>query len=123
MVPKSFVLLFLVSSVLAVEPGFAGDVEIVGATARENGGNWTISVTLRHADTGWNHYADLWQIQTPEGYVLGERVLLHPHVDEQPFTRSLSGVEIPRDLENVIIRARDNLHGFSLETYQLALPR
>jgi hypothetical protein len=49
---------------------------------------------LRHGDTGWDDYADGWRIETPAGEVLGTRVLHHPHVEEQPFTRSLGGVEI-----------------------------
>src|SRR6056297_2190336 len=62
----------------------------------ENGdGSWRFSVTVRHADTGWDHYADLWQVvDLTTGDVLGERVLAHPHTQEQPFTRSLSRVEI-----------------------------
>lgn len=101
----------------------ANDVEIVEATARSSGDTWSFSVTLRHEDTGWDHYADLWQVFTPEGTLLGERVLLHPHVNEQPFTRSLSGVVIPQDVSEVIIRARDTVHGVSPQEYRLTLPR
>lgn len=104
-------------------PGQANDVEIVDATARKSGGSWTFSVTLRHEDTGWDHYADLWQVYTPEGELLGERVLLHPHVDEQPFTRSLSGVEIPDDVSEVVIKSRDSVHGMSPQEFRLSLPR
>ena len=67
---------------------------------------------MRHADEGWDHYADLWQIETPDGEILGERVLAHPHVNEQPFTRSLSGVRIPDSLDRVTVRAHDSVHGF-----------
>jgi len=101
----------------------AGDVEIVDATARQSGTTWTFSVTLKHGDTGWDHYADLWQVFTPDGKLLGERVLLHPHVEEQPFTRSLSGVEIPDGVEEVMIRARDSVHGVAEQEYRLSLPR
>ncbi len=101
----------------------AGDVDIVGATARMSGNSWTFSVTLKHADSGWDHYADLWQVLTPDGDLLGERVLLHPHVNEQPFTRSLSGVAVPDGLDTVIIRARDTVHGVSSVSFELRLPR
>ena len=47
----------------------------------------------------------------PDGTVLGVRVLTHPHVDEQPFTRSLSGVAIPPGIDTVTVRARDSVHG------------
>ncbi|KZM49753.1 hypothetical protein [Labrenzia sp. OB1] len=102
-------------------PAFADEVEIVAATANKSGSGWTVSVTLRHADTGWDHYADLWQVVTPDGDILGERVLLHPHVDEQPFTRSLSGVQVPEGLDEVIIRARDSVHGVSPQEFRLKL--
>ena len=101
----------------------AGDVEIVEATARQSGDTWSFSVTLKHGDTGWDHYADLWQVYTPDGKLLGERVLLHPHVEEQPFTRSLSGVSVPDELDEVIIRARDSVHGVSPQEFNLKLPR
>ena len=44
-----------------------------------------------HPDTGWDDYADGWRVLDMDGNELGMRVLHHPHVDEQPFTRSLSG--------------------------------
>jgi len=104
-------------------PALAGNVEIVDATATQSSSSWTFSVTLKHDDTGWDHYADLWQVFAPDGKLLGERVLLHPHENEQPFTRSLSGVSIPQEVTEVIIRARDNVHGVSPQEYRLTLPR
>jgi hypothetical protein len=38
-------------------------------------------------------------------------VLLHPHETEQPFTRSLGGVEVPEGIDRVILRANDSVHG------------
>ncbi|MBO9422472.1 hypothetical protein J7481_23385 [Labrenzia sp. R4_2] len=109
-------------SVLVSGASVAGDVEIVDATAKEGAGGWTFSVTLKHGDTGWDHYADLWEVYTPEGELLGKRVLAHPHVNEQPFTRSLSGVQIPEDVTTVIIRASDSVHGVSPQEFRLELP-
>ncbi|WP_235867190.1 hypothetical protein [Roseibium marinum] len=113
----------LLAAVFGWLPALAGEVEIVGASARKAGSSWTFSVTLRHADTGWDHYADLWQVFSPGGELLGERVLLHPHVDEQPFTRSLSGVQVPESLDEVFIRARDSVHGVSPLSFEVRLPR
>lgn len=91
----------------------ADEVKIVSVESRQTGqGVWRFDVTVRHADTGWDHYADLWTIEDPDGNLLGERVLAHPHVEEQPFTRSLRGVAIPEGLEQVVIRPRDSVHGF-----------
>lgn len=74
---------------------------------------WRFDVTVRHNDEGWEHYADAWQIIDPEsGKVIAERILAHPHENEQPFTRGLGNIEIPRDLKSVAVRAKCNVHGF-----------
>ncbi len=106
-------LIFAASSVLADPP------VIEAVTAEQRGDGWTISVTLRHADTGWDHYADGWQVLTASGQSLGFRGLLHPHVNEQPFTRSLAGVDIPPASDHLIIRARDNVDGWSCKHFRL----
>ncbi len=93
-------------------PAVAGEVDVVDATARkDSGGTWTFSATLLHDDTGWDHYADRWDVVGPDGAVLGSRKLLHPHENEQPFTRSLSGVSIPDGISEVRIVANDSVHG------------
>ena len=78
-------------------------------------------VTVRHADTGWDHYANAWRIYTPEGELIGERVLYHPHVDEQPFTRNLLGIRIPQGLGEVVIKASCSKFGESKQGYTLKL--
>lgn len=103
-------------------PAMAGDVEIVDASARASGGAWTFDVTLRHADSGWDHYADAWRVLGPDGTVLGTRTLYHPHETEQPFTRSLSGVRIPDDAAEVQIEAHDKVHGWAADRLTVALP-
>jgi len=80
------------------------------------------SVTVRHTDEGWDHYANEWQVIAPDGSILGTRTLYHPHVDEQPFTRSLSGVPIPSSIHSVTIRARDNVHGYGGREQRVELP-
>jgi hypothetical protein len=122
MLGKRVISIAAIISVLVSGASVAGDVEIVDATAKEGAGGWTFSVTLKHGDTGWDHYADLWEVYTPEGELLGKRVLAHPHVNEQPFTRSLSGVQIPNGVTTVIIRARDSVHGVSPQEFRLELP-
>ncbi len=93
---------------------FANDVQILAAELNSRGDNlWLVKVTLKHADTGWEHYADNWRVVDKDGNILGDRVLLHPHVDEQPFTRSLSGVKIPDGISTVYIEAHDKKHGWT----------
>ncbi len=86
----------------------AGEADVLSAEAKRSAdGTFRFSVTLQHDDTGWDHYADRWEVLAPNGTVLAERVLLHPHVGEQPFTRTLSGVEIPPTVTEAIIRGGD----------------
>ena len=114
-------LLFALSSGL---PALAGPADVVAARlSPQSDGRFTAEVTVRHADTGWEHYADLWEVLTPEGDLLGARTLFHPHVEEQPFTRSLRDIEIPPEIETVVIRARDSLHGFGGAELTVEVPR
>lgn len=94
-------------------PVYAGEADVVAVKVRSDGaGSYSFDVTVRHADTGWDHYANAWEVVAPDGKtVLGTRTLLHPHETEQPFTRSLSGVKIPDEFGEVIVRARDSVHG------------
>lgn len=96
--------------------------KVENASARQTGNTWSVSVTLSHPDTGWDHYADGWEVLAPNGTSLGVRVLVHPHVDEQPFTRSLGGVQIPEGAATLLIRARCNVDGWNADTFEMALP-
>lgn len=84
---------------------------ILSVNATQTDGTWRFDVSLLHADTGWDHYADGWGVYMEDGTELGYRTLAHPHVNEQPFTRSLSGVSIPEDLTEVFILPHDLVHG------------
>ncbi|MBT8459929.1 MAG: hypothetical protein HKP37_12205 [Boseongicola sp.] len=102
--------------------GFADDASIENVTARASGSDWSFSVTLLHGDTGWDDYADGWRVVAEDGTVLGTRTLFHPHVNEQPFTRSLSGVEIPDGVKRVYIEARTNTDGWGAARLEVELP-
>lgn len=92
----------------------AGDVSILMADFRSAGGNhWAVNVTLKHDDSGWDHYADNWRVVDVDGNVLGDRVLFHPHVDEQPFTRGINSVLVPEGSSTVYIEAHDKVHGWT----------
>lgn len=102
----------------------AGDVKIVAAEFSGQGESlWSVSVTLEHEDTGWDHYADAWRVVDGEGNVLGNRQLLHPHVDEQPFTRSLGGITVPENVRKVFIEAHDKVHGWTKRRLLVDLAR
>ncbi len=105
------------------------DVTFVRAV-QEADGTWTFHVTVRHPDTGWEDYADGWDVVLPGGEVLKPdsdseytRTLLHPHVDEQPFTRSQSGIEIPEGIDEVRVRAHDLVDGWGGQEILVDLTR
>ena len=101
----------------------ASPADVVGASATRAGSDWTVSATVSHADDGWDHYADNFEVLGPDGTVLATRVLLHPHVDEQPFTRSVGSVLIPDDATSITVRASDNRGDATGKTYRLELSR
>ena len=94
------------------------DVTYVRAT-QSGDGSWTFQVTVEHPDTGWEDYADGWDVVLPDGAAIKPdpdspftRLLLHPHETEQPFTRSQSGIVIPDGITQVTVRAHDLVDGF-----------
>ncbi|MBO9433798.1 hypothetical protein J7394_06255 [Ruegeria sp. R13_0] len=103
----------LILTAFFATPVLADPPTIESVSASRNGDTWRFDVTIRHPDTGWDDYADGWRVLDMEGAELGMRVLHHPHVDEQPFTRSLSGVSIPVGTTQVQIQARDTVGGWS----------
>ncbi len=110
---KNFIKYFLLSSIIVASSANAGEVDVVAVKHQCNQSKiCSFDVTLKHNDTSWDHYADKYDILTPNRKVLATRVLLHPHVEEQPFTRSISGVKIPAGVTSVIVRGHDKVHGY-----------
>lgn len=106
-------LIFIVALACIAGPAQAGSADVESVECRlEADGTFRFDVAVAHADAGWDHFADMWQVLGPDGAVLGERVLAHPHDNEQPFTRSQSGIEIPSEINSVTIRAHDKIHGW-----------
>lgn len=113
----------LASALALASPALAGPADVLEVSARADGGAWSFDVSVRHDDTGWDHYADAWRVVGPDGTVYGTRTLLHPHVGEQPFTRSLSGVAIPAGVTSVTVEAHDSVHGWGGAAIEVTLPR
>ncbi len=114
-----------VVSLLWATGGWAGEADVVAVAVdveKQGKGRYTFSVTVRHADEGWSHYADGWEVVALDGTVLGKRELYHPHVSEQPFTRSLSGVMVPDGMREVVVRAHDSVHGIGGREQRVTLP-
>lgn len=104
-------------------PVVAGPPAVLDVKASPNGdGSYSFSVTIKHKDTGWKHYANKFDVMTLDGKTLGTRVLYHPHVNEQPFTRSLGRVEVPIGINEVVVRAHDLVHKYGKRTMTVKLP-
>jgi len=116
LVTTSSIILLLMTNLVK-----AGQADILDAKALPSGDGWRFTVSIEHADTGWDHYADAWRVVTEEGDLLGERTLMHPHEGEQPFTRSLDGVKIPKNINVVYIEAHDSVHGWSSQRVKINL--
>ena len=91
-------------------PTFAGTADVIDAKAERVDGGYRVSATIRHLDEGWDHYANAFEVIAPDGRVLATRTLHHPHVKEQPFTRSVN-VVVPRGTGALTVRAVDSVHG------------
>ena len=101
---------------------WAGEADVVsGAITALGDGRFRVDATVRHDDTGWDHYANRWDVLAPDGTILGSRVLAHPHENEQPFTRSLT-LEIPADVTEITLQANDSVHELGGETFTLSVP-
>jgi len=118
---RSYIFLLLATSYL---PALAGEANVLDVDVSCNNDSiCRFDVTVRHDDEGWKHYANRWEVLSPDGKILATRVLAHPHVNEQPFTRSLANVKIPDGLSEVVVRAHDMTHGFGGNELVVQLPR
>ena len=107
------------------------DADVLFVRAEQTAeGVWTFRVTVEHPDRGWEDYADGWDVVLPDGSVVKPdpdtpftRLLLHPHENEQPFTRSQSGIEIPEKVKVVRVRAHDIVDGFGGKEIEVDLTR
>ena len=108
-----FIKYLLILSCFFCGTAFASEIDIVNVVLTKQSGTWRADVTLNHADTGWKHYADGWRLVDENGGEIVKRTLYHPHVNEQPFTRSTSNFQIPSDKKIIFVEAHDLNRGWS----------
>jgi len=116
---KQFALMLAIA--LAPLPVFADAPEITQVRVIKEGMGWRFFVTISHGDTGWDHYANGWEVLDAQGNVLGYREMMHPHVAEQPFTRSLGHVMLPDGTREVFVRAKCSLGDTTAEAVRVAI--
>tara|TARA_R110000851_G_scaffold188907_6_gene338962 strand:+ start:1044 stop:1397 length:354 start_codon:yes stop_codon:yes gene_type:complete len=106
---------------LVAGPVAADQPEILGVQFDKARSGWTVAVTVLHPDTGWDHYVDGWEVLDAAGNRLGYRLLHHPHVEEQPFTRSLPSLTLPEGTQEVFVRAHCSVDGWSTTPFRVAV--
>ena len=92
-------------------PEFTEQADITKVEISGSANNYTFNVTISSPDTGCNQYADFWEVVSEDGDLLYRRILLHSHVNEQPFTRSGGPVDIPAN-QVVWVRGHMNTSGY-----------
>ncbi|MBE9138214.1 hypothetical protein IQ254_13630 [Nodosilinea sp. LEGE 07088] len=100
----------------------ARDLDAAGAAVRAvsvtgEPGDYSFAVTVASPDTGCDRYADWWEVVSDDGQLLYRRILLHSHVDEQPFTRSGGPVPVQAN-ETILVRAHMNDRGYGTQVLQ-----
>ena len=97
--------------------------DVVNVSVRVHGENsFDFDVTISSPYDTPERYADAFRVMGADGTSYGERILLHDHADEQPFTRDLYDVAIPRGVQKVIVQARDKKYGYGGKTREVVLP-
>lgn len=107
------------------EPADGGELfpDVLDAEFTSEGGrSFTVSVTLSSPYDSPERYADAWRVTDLDGNELGIRILGHDHANEQPFTRSQSGIEIPEGVDVVRVEGRDQVSGWGGASLEVAVP-
>lgn len=99
----------------------ASSPQIVNVVAIADGGAWTLTITITHDDSGWDHYASGVQVLAPDGSVLAQHEIAHPHEAGVPFDEVVTGVHVPAGVDHVMVRARCTLDGWSARTRRVDL--
>ncbi|MGI8575126.1 MAG: hypothetical protein ACR2MA_07225 [Egibacteraceae bacterium] len=97
--------------------------EVVDATLEPAvDGAYDLEVTISSPYDSQERYADGWRVLDQQGDVLGTHELLHPHQNEQPFTRSQTGLGLPAGTEQIVVEGRDSVNGYGGATVTVAVP-
>ncbi|CAN5904594.1 hypothetical protein BH23ACT11_BH23ACT11_03830 [soil metagenome] len=97
--------------------------DVRAAELESSGDNtWTLSVTISSPYDSPQRYADGWRVLSPNETVLGRHELMHDHASEQPFTRTQTGLEIPRSVREITVEARDLKNGYGGKTVTIRVP-
>jgi hypothetical protein len=97
--------------------------DVVSVKVQTSGADiFNFDVTVSSPYDTPQRYADAFRAMNKDGAIYGERILLHDHATEQPFTRDMYGVKIPAGLHLIVIQARDQKYGYGGKTVEVVLP-
>ena len=96
---------------------------LAAVLAEDIDGGWSLDVTLSSEYDSPERYADGWRVLDEDGEVLGEHTLTHDHADEQPFTRTQTGLEIPHDVDVITVEGKDTDNDYGGATLEVEVPR
>ena len=91
--------------------------KIISVTFSGTENNYNFSVGITSPDKGCEQFANWWEVITEDGSLIYRRILLHSHVDEQPFIRSGGPVKISKN-QTVIVRVHMNNTGYSVNSFK-----
>lgn len=119
----SFFACLALASTQAAETATQKFPDVLSAQVQGRGAEtFDFAVTVSSPYDSPQRYADAFRVSGRDGKVYGERILWHDHAEEQPFTRDLYGVKIPRGIRTVIIQARDKQYGYGGKAIEVSLP-
>lgn len=126
---RCLIIALLLAAGQPVGPVFAADLasqthpDVIGAKVLARGADtFDFDITVSSPYDTPQRYADGFRVAGRDGTIYGERKLLHDHATEQPFTRDLYGVRIPRQIRSVMLQARDQKFGYGGKTVEVFLP-
>lgn len=96
--------------------------DVIDAELEPQGDAWRLDATLSSPYDTPERYADAFRALSVDGTELGVRELAHDHANEQPFTRSLAGLDIPDDVTRITVEGRDQEHGWGGGTVEVEVP-
>jgi len=97
--------------------------EIIGVQLVSSGDRvYDVVVSISSPYDSPERYADGWRVLDEEGNVLGTHTLMHDHANEQPFTRTQPGLEIPEGVRTITVQGRDLINGYGGGTLSIDIP-
>jgi len=85
--------------------------DIVAVEVTGSAGAYDFTVVIASDDTGCDLYVDWWEIVEVSGTLVQREVQAGPHIDDQPFTDTATGVDVADDAL-LLVRAHLSSEGY-----------